>query len=305
MTDSFYYDDDPPQVWLDDLHDMNIPGLWNIQLTNAQRINLIARVKNDLNEWRKHLRSDIDIMKGRFGHDKMDEMERIVTPYQLLDTLAGDLSKQVRELEDRAKKGKAIPEGFMFGDRIFGDMKTKRWHLGSRADEDRWDDFMSVERRYQMIGKEYQQQGRVVKNAAQRVKEQQVENKRIMAELNKRRSTTLMALQVSFALLAAIITGIIAGMSFLTDTVFVEGVSGEAFGALMLVVTIAAVGTAVVLVRRRQTAIKQLSQDITDGRIMAKRLKEAYDTEKRNFFPTQQTFKEISQEYKQLKASFG
>lgn len=305
MTDGFYYDDDPPQVWLDDLHAMNIPALWDIQLNNEQRVNLLARAKSELTEWRKHLRSDIDIMKGRFGHDKIDEMERIVTPYQLLDSLAGDLGKQMQDLEKRVKKSNAIPEGFMFGERIFGDMKSKRWHLGTRADEDRWDEFMSIERRYQMVGKEYQQQAKVLKNAAQRIKEQQANNKRMLAELNKQKSTTRITIKVLVALVAAGIAGTLAGMSLLNDTVLVATLSAQVYEALLAVVAVAAIITAIVLVRRRRSAIQQLSAEVSAGRAMSKRLKEAYNAEKRNFYPTQQTFKEVSGIYKELKATFA
>ena len=165
MQNAFHHEDVPPQNWLDELHSFNIPAAWDIQISDAQRRNLANRAQEQLNGWRVALREQVKKIEARYDASNRDIMKKMLAPYRMLDELGTDLHTQLRDLMDRVKNGRAIPQQFEFGSRIFGDLETERWKLGERPDEQRWRDFITVERRYMSLTKEFKTQSRGYDNA--------------------------------------------------------------------------------------------------------------------------------------------
>lgn len=304
MDVGFHYEDVPPQQWLDELHRFDIPGLFDIQLNNTQRTNLTARAKDQLQNWRNGLRDQIKKIEGRYDKDKQAAKERTLAPYLLLEQLGNDLNNRVRDLEKRIAAGRAVPQRFEFGTIIFGDMATKRWHLGHREDEKRWDDFMATERRFKSMTEEYRRQSQGLKNANQRVREYQEELRAIVDQYKLQNGCLYLGIKLITVLLLAALGLLVGAVAFFADFQLVPTLSNQAFGGTMLVISVIAAITAVIFARRRRARIAALKADIVSMRATLKELKDEALRHKKLFYPTQQTYKEVRQDYKILNETF-
>src|SRR5688572_19018958 len=165
MTMGFHYDDRPPQLWLDELYNFQVPRLWDVKLNATQRANLTTRAKQQLKDWRLAMREQIKKIEARYGKDKLQESRLMVAPYRKLDDLAVELTDAIFDLEKKLAAERPIPEGFEIGERIFGSLPTGRWFLGSLRDAKRWEEFEKLERRYLGLHEEYQNMGQEMKMA--------------------------------------------------------------------------------------------------------------------------------------------
>lgn len=304
MALEFHYGDTMPQVWLDELHGFNIPNLWDPNLRAQQRENLMQRAQQELKKWRVALRDQIDTIKMRYGDENKDELRLMIEPYRMLDSLGNDLSKQMRDLASKMKAGRALPVGFAIGALIFGSLDTGRWHLGDLEEQNLWKEFESVERRYLNIKAEYDQQSGDYKMTAGRVKEHQTDIKKLNNEYKARTGFMQLGLRLFIIFIVAGISLILGIMAF-TMKPFQGGVvSNEAFGGIMLILGLVGVMIAIVLSRRRRERIKELREEILTLKRDAKTLNQEAKRLKKGLYPTHQTFKEISIQYKELRAAF-
>lgn len=300
----FHYEDVPPQLWLDELREFNIPQVWNVQLNNTQRTNLSKRGLDQLKNWRTSLRDQIKKIEGRYDSSNKEAKEQILAPYQLLDSLGHDLNDKLRDLESRISAGRAVPQGFEFGDRIFGDLKSKRWHFGERDDERLWEDFLSTENRLRLMSKEYKRQAMGLKNASDRVKEQQSDLENLVAEYRKQSGFLQLGVRL-FIVLLTVIFCIVLGVVALVIGLPLEGaVTNNIFAGIMLGISVIGAVVAIVLARRRRAAVAVLQADITEMRASLKQLKQEARRQKQLFFPTQETYTQVKADYEVLKASF-
>lgn len=304
MTLEFHYGDTIPQIWLDELQELNIPGLWNPNLRAQQRENLIQRAQQELKKWRVALRDQMDTIKMRYGDENKSEMRLMLEPYGTLDSLGGSLNQQMKDLAAKMKAGRALPLGFEIGTQIFGSLDTGRWHLGDHEERKLWDEFESVERRYLNIKEEYDQQSGEYKLTAGRVKEHQADIKKLGNEYKARTGFMQLGIRLFVIFITAGISMILGIMAFVMKPFQGGAISNEAFGGIMLILSLVGVMIAIVLSRRRRERIAELREEILTLKRDAKTLKQEAQRLKKSLYPTHQTFKEITVQYKELRAAF-
>lgn len=303
MQDAFHHQDVPPQNWLDELHSFNILRAWDIQIDNRQRSNLAQRAQDQLNRWRVSLRDQIKKIEGRYDASNRDAMVKMLKPYQMLDTLGNDLHTQLRGLVDMVKAGRAIPQGFEFGTRIFGNLATKRWYLGEREDEQRWRDFMTIERRYQSLGNEYKVQSRGYENAKKRVDEGQEDLEILDTNYKQRTGFLQIGLRLFIVILTVIFCLTLGAVTLLLEMPTIA-IANEIFAAIMLILSVIGAIIAVILARRRREAIAILETDIAEMQGMLDSHKKEAQRQRQYLLPTQQTLKEVRADYHLLKETF-
>ncbi|MGJ3238758.1 MAG: hypothetical protein ACFE0Q_08645 [Anaerolineae bacterium] len=304
MSTGFHHNDQPPQVWLDELHSFNIPYVWDIQLDKTRRSNLITRAQAQLKQWRLNLREQVKTIESRYDTSNQLTMERMREPYRLLETLGKDLDQQMSVLEKTIESGRAIPKGVTFGTVIFGDLKSKRWQLGEHDDERRWRDFLRVERRYQSLMQEYRQQKRGYDNTKQRYEEYQQEVTQTTARYQRERGTVLIGFRVAIVLALVVLCLIFGAVALLGGTALDAPLSNESIGAIMLILAVVGAIMAFVLARRRRQTIADLQVEIVRMQSTLQALKHDAQEQRRLILPTRQTLKEVRADYQALKATF-
>ncbi len=276
MQNAFHHEDVPPQNWLDELHSFNIPAAWDIQISDAQRRNLANRAQEQLNDWRVALREQVKKIEARYDASNRDVMKKMLTPYRMLDELGTDLHTQLRDLMDRVKNGRAIPQQFEFGSRIFGDLETERWKLGERPDEQRWRDFMTVERRYMSLTKEFKTQSRGYDNAKKGVTEAQADLEKLTASYQKKKGFLQIGLRLFIVILTTVFC-LVLGAAFLLIELPPVAIANEIFAGIMLIFAVIAAIAAIMIARRQRQYL----------------------------LPTRETIKEVQAEYQAMRKTFS
>jgi hypothetical protein len=306
MITGFHFEDRPPQLWLDELYNFQVPRIWDVKLNDTQRSNLIIRAKQQLKDWRIALRDQIKKIEARYTKDQLQESRLMVAPYRKLDDLAIELIDAIADLESKLAANRPIPEGFELGERIFGSLPTGRWFFGSLKDSKRWEEFEKLERRYKGLHQEYQNMGQEMKVAFARVKDQQQELGKVSKRYKKLTGFLQLGLRLFIVILAVIFCLVVGGLVFgLQEPLIEGGISNQAFGGIMLILGVIGVMIAIVLARRRRRAIVLLEEDISTMKQGLERSKKEALRQKRLFYPTQQTYQEISREYKTMRQTFG
>jgi hypothetical protein len=304
VATGFHYEDVPPQNWLDELQSFNVQGVWDIQLDNVQRSNLTTRAQDRLKDWRLALREQMKKIEGRYDSSNQDAKQRMLAPYQLLDNLGNDLNKQLKDLDERLKSGRAIPEGVDFGTRIFGDIATKRWYLGERPDEQRWAEFISVERRYMSLAKEYHAQSRGYENAKQRMQECKSDLAKLNALFKQRKGLTQNGVRLIIVITVVILCLLIGFVALFMEVSVGAAVAIEVLAAIMFIFAVIAAIIAFQLARRRRQSVGVIQADIIAMQQTLKQVQQEGKKQKQNLLPTRETFKEVRADYEALKASF-
>ncbi|MEO1287305.1 MAG: hypothetical protein AAFV93_06020 [Chloroflexota bacterium] len=300
----FHHDDVPPQQWLDELHSFNIPRAWDVQISTQQRINLAERSIVQLKQWRLGLSDQMKKIGKRYNANERDKKDQMLAPYKLLDSLGLDLYKQLQDLDSRVKAGRAVPTGFGIDEHIFGDLQTKRWHIGTQEDEYRWRDFLAVEQRYQSLRHEYKNQSRGYENAKQRVSETKAEVDTLNQQLRVRRGFSQIGIRL-LIVMTVILLCLLLGISALVVPLPVTIALGQnVFAGVMLILALIGAIIAYQLARRRRFAIAQLEQDVVDMEIMLDDLTKEAKRQRQYILPTRRTLKEVKGDYEVLKATF-
>lgn len=306
MSLEFHYEDRPPQQWLDELYNMQIPRLWDIKLNDTQRGNLMTRAKQQIKDWRAALREQIKKIEARYPQKEQSEEKRLMTaPYQKLDALCVEIIDALADLEVKLAAKRPIPEGFELGDRIFGSLDTGRWYFGGLRDLKRYEEFEKLERRYLGLRREYGNLGQEVKVAYDRANDQQRELKKTQKQYRQLKGFWQLGLRVLIVIIVVVFSLVLGGFVFVYDKRLLEdGMSNQTFGIVMMLIGVIGAVVAIVLARRRRRAIANLEEDINTMKASLTRLKKEALRQKKLFYPTETTFKEISIEYKKMKQTF-
>jgi hypothetical protein len=306
MTMGFHYEDRPPQLWLDELYNFQVPRLWDVKLNASQRNNLATRAKQQLKDWRLAMRDQIRKIEARYSKEQLKESRLMVAPYRKLDDLATELIDAIADLETKLAAGRPVPQGFEIGEKIFGSLPTGRWFFGSLKDAKRWEEFEKLERRYYGLQEEYQNMGLEMKEAFARVKDEQNELSKTGKRYKRLKGFFQLGLRLFIVILAVVFCLLVGGFVFNHPEPLIEGgISNQAFAGVMLILGVIGSIIAIVLARRRRRAISDLQDDISTMRQNLERSKKEALRQKKLFYPTQQTFKEVSREYKKMWQTFA
>lgn len=304
MSATTFHLDRPPQEWLDQLHEIDIPELYDPGHSKTQRLNLIEYKGKKLRYWYEGVDALVDKIGDRYDSDHQAEMELAQAPYKLLRQLGKQLLTAVNDLEQRTKKDKVVPEGFMFGDYIFGDEDSGDWHLGSGRDADRYDNMLAVKRRLAQLMQEYKPMVQEMKVTRARAGELKSKVSEWMSEYQSKKTTGYIATRlVGLLVLTAAALG--SGFFLVTERLVLgDAANAETLGGALLVLGVAGAIGMIVIYRRRQQRLNELQQDIREGRQRLQQFSQQMQKQRRDFYPTNQLVQELRGEYKELKASF-
>jgi uncharacterized membrane-anchored protein YhcB (DUF1043 family) len=304
MTIDFHFTDTPPQVYLDELHSIDVPKLYDPLLSKQQRGNLMVLIRKRLGDWQKKVQTQLQSINGRYDSNNRDKATLLMAPYQTLSNLGKDLDKAITELEKGMRAGRVVPPGFSFGKQIFGDLERGEWHLGESEDAKRWGNYLSLRRRMETIGAEYKPLVQHVKIAQARVKQQENDLRQMTKEYNRRRSPLDIILRVLPVLIVTIIALVAGWYAFRAPEPLNDAMSNQAVGGILLVVGTVGAILMVVLERRRTRHLRELQENLTGSKRFLKDLKVAFKQARLDYYPTDKLYKELQTEYKRLKATF-
>ena len=136
-----------PQDYLDDMHAIGIPRLFQPHLTTRDRAAGIRRVRQELGRLRTELTLQRDTLGGDSDADNVAAQKRGAAPLNLLLLLHEQLVDEVNDLERSLSNGKPLPYSFDFGRYIFGDANTGEWFIGGQGQYDDWQNIQQFKRR--------------------------------------------------------------------------------------------------------------------------------------------------------------
>ena len=139
-----------PQDYVNDMHAIGIPRLFQPKMNPRDRATGIRKAKKELERLKLELQHHRDALRSKNKKASSEELKRILAPFNLLQNLNQQLIGEIAELEETLAAGKMLPHGFEFGDYIFGDEETGEWFLGNQTQYDEWIEAEDVKQR--MIG---------------------------------------------------------------------------------------------------------------------------------------------------------
>ncbi|MCE2470566.1 MAG: hypothetical protein J4G18_01450 [Anaerolineae bacterium] len=145
-----------PQEYLDDMHAIGIPRLFQPQLTTRDRAAGIRRVRQELGRLRTELTLQRDNPADEQDADSAAAQKRGAAPLNLLLLLHEQLVDEVNDLERSLSNGKPLPYSFDFGRFIFGDARTGEWFIGGHAQYDEWQNIQQFKRRLDALREQSQ-----------------------------------------------------------------------------------------------------------------------------------------------------
>ena len=145
-----------PQEYLDDMHAIGIPRLFQPQLTTRDRAAGIRRVRQELGRLRTELTLQRDKPSDETDADSAAAQKRAAAPLNLLLLLHEQLVDEVNDLERSLSNGKPLPYSFDFGRFIFGDARTGEWFIGGQAQYDEWQNIQQFKRRLDALREQSQ-----------------------------------------------------------------------------------------------------------------------------------------------------
>jgi hypothetical protein len=304
MSSTNFHLDRPPQEYLDELHDIDVPRLYDPALSREQRLNLIQLTRKRLRQWRNGVEALVEKIGERYGAENADEQRLAQAPYQLLATLGKQLDEAIDELETIVKKGRVVPEGFVFGDRIFGNPESGEWHLGTRADAERFDEMLSVHRRLSQLMEEYKPLVQKMKVIQQRIKEMKNDLRNWMQEYQQKQSTGYIATRLAGLLILALLLLAAGAFFFTSEQIVVATETDRVLGVLLIVAGVVFTIAAIVIYRRRSRRLNELREDIQAGKQRLRQYKKDFQEQKRHYFPINQLVTDLRADYRDLRATF-
>ena len=127
-----------PQDYLDDMHAIGIPSLFQSHVDTRERAAGIRRARQELGRLRSELSLHRDGLSTQYESLASDELKRLAAPLNLLLLLHELLLSEVSDLEHSLSNGKPLPYSFEFGRYIFGDEGAGEWHIGNQQQYDDW-----------------------------------------------------------------------------------------------------------------------------------------------------------------------
>ena len=136
-----------PQEYLDDMHAIGIPRLFQSHLGARERAAGIRRARQELGRLHTELTQHRDNLGHSNGAPSPEEIRRMSSPLNLLLLLHERLLDEVNDLEHNLSNGKPMPYSFRFGQHIFGDEGAGEWYIGSQAQYEEWGRIQQFKRR--------------------------------------------------------------------------------------------------------------------------------------------------------------
>ncbi len=136
------FNETAPQDYLNDLHAIGIPKLFHPRVKPRDRANGIQIAKKELGRLKVELQHHRDTLRSKNKSESSEEIKRLLAPYNLLQNLIQQLIDEVKGLEEKLGAGKMLPQGFEFGQYIFGDEDLGEWFIG---DEDHYEDWREAD----------------------------------------------------------------------------------------------------------------------------------------------------------------
>lgn len=141
------FNETAPQDYLNDLHAIGIPKLFHPRVNPRDRANGIQKTKKELGRLKMELQHHRDTLRAKNKSASAEEIKRILAPFNLLQNLIQQLTQEVSNLEARLGAGKMLPQGFEFGQYIFGDEDHGEWFIGDEEHYNDWREADDVKQR--------------------------------------------------------------------------------------------------------------------------------------------------------------
>lgn len=293
-----------PQQLLDALHQVNVPRLYDPALSAQQRHNLIAMVKNELHDWRQMLRDQMTSVRRRYSPQEAAEAKIALAPFRLLDNLGKELAQSVDKLEKLNQANRPIPEGFTFGNIIFGTPDLADWHLGFPQDAGRYDDMMAIRRRLEDLLDERAPVEAELKQLTQRIKAQQGRLKDDMTDHQRRTNLMMVSARAIFVSLFVVGLMLVTYAFYTTEAPLLAFIENDVAGLLMLTVIVILLAAMLFDRRRRLKTIAQLEDDIASGKRRLAQLKQRHKGSRQHYYPLNELVQQLQNEYNTLRETF-
>ena len=127
-----------PQDYLDDMHAIGIPRLFQPHLGARDRAAGVRRARQELGRLRTELTLQRDSLNGAQDNSSQEDAKRRAAPLNLLLLLHEQLVEEVADLERSLSSSKPMPYSFDFGQYIFGDENNGEWFVGGQEQFDDW-----------------------------------------------------------------------------------------------------------------------------------------------------------------------
>lgn len=136
-----------PQEYLDDMHAIGIPRLFQSYIDTRERAAGIRRARQELGRLHTELTQHRDSLGPSNGALSPEEIRKMSSPLNLLLLLHEQLLGEVNDLEHSLSNGKPLPYSFRFGQHIFGDEGAGEWYIGSQQQFEEWGRIQQFKRR--------------------------------------------------------------------------------------------------------------------------------------------------------------
>jgi hypothetical protein len=303
MTAQFSQADTPPQVFLDQLHEIGVPRLFDPGLNETQRTNLITLSRNRLSEWQTRIVDQTKNIELRYKH-LPDQARLHVAPYKRLISLNAELNKAISDLERTIKQRRALPRSIEFGTRIYGTFETGEWHLGDFRDAKRWDQMEAIRKRLTQVRSDFEPMKRDMELAGRRAKEARHDLKKMQRRhsiLRKKFPFVLFTVIVVSAMIWSLWLGIsiVNGNHDLNDQRI-----APVIGASLLIVAISSSVMLFTLVRRRRLNLAHIEMSIAMTIADYRSHKQESHDIRMQLHPMMQLARQLTTEYKELRKTF-
>ncbi len=135
------------QDYLDDMHAIGIPRLFQSHIDARERAAGIRRVRQELGRMHTELTRHRDSLSENSNSHVSDDTKRRFAPLNLLLLLHEQLVEEVNDLEHSLSTGKPLPYSLKFGKCIFGDQEAGEWYIGSQEQLNDWENIQQFKQR--------------------------------------------------------------------------------------------------------------------------------------------------------------
>lgn len=306
MAQSFHFEDTPPQAFLDSLHKIDVPKIYDPALTSEQRANLINLVHKRLKEWQVGLQEQIEKIKKRHGSGKSPDAELQLAPYLKINELGDELKKNIVDLNQNLKAGRVLPKGFQFGTEIFGDFERQEWRFGERADAKRFEEMVKITNRLEHVQDDLKPMTRDLKLTQARVKEQKADAQILMSKYKRRKSPLNLLLIWLVPILVMIACLAVGYIVFNSEIPYVQNDMNlnPIVGGAFLVIGLVASMMLIVLYRRRKRALEELREDIRAIKQLVQEAEKDFKRQRLEYYPVEKLYAQLKGDYQRLRATF-
>ena len=200
-----------PQDYLDDMHAIGIPGLFQPHLATRDRAAGIRRVRQELGR----LRSELTLQRDNPGDASEAEaavaQRRAAAPLNLLLLLHEQLVDEVNDLERSLSNGKPLPYSFDFGRFIFGDAKSGEWFIGGQAQYDEWQNIQQFKRRLDALREQSQPTREQLAGFIGELEALNVKHEKLQQKIDNREKRSFVLRRIGMLVILAAVSG---GLSY-------------------------------------------------------------------------------------------